>query len=143
MKEYQVYENKRPGPIDNWNILVNPNEFLNDGNMADQMNLVVRSDLSQRDHIKICYKKVWEFFLNKYGGGPVINRSWITEGGTYSTRKVVELYYRSINLITIPGRTKISKDLIHGLKPVQFYVSRTKNLSEMKKSYAIDLKFMI
>jgi hypothetical protein len=90
----------KPGEIDNKNLLVPLEEFLNDGNKNDPENMVVRHDINQRDEVKIVNKAIWEFFLNKYGGGPEIKKGTIEEKGRYSssTKKIIELYYRKVRI---------------------------------------------
>jgi hypothetical protein len=87
-----------PGPIDNSTLLVPINEFLNDGDANNPENQVIRHDINQREEIKLVNKQIWEFFYDKYGGGPEIKKGTIEEKQRYSNipKKIIELYYRKV-----------------------------------------------
>jgi ubiquitin C-terminal hydrolase len=129
--EFTPDESKKPGPIDNWRILVPLSEFLNDGDLSEQTNLVVRHDLSQREDIKIVNKQIWEFFYSKYGGGPEIIKPWIKEG----YKNIVELFYRKVTVMILPDRKTLKTSFIHSLKSYVMYVSRTNKLKDLKRRY--------
>lgn len=95
---YSVKLEAFPGPIENSSILVPLDEFLNDGDTKNPENQVIRHDLNQRDNIKIVNKKIWDFFFEKYQGGPVIKKHSIEEKQRYSNmpKKIIELYYRKV-----------------------------------------------
>jgi hypothetical protein len=134
VKEYKLNEESFPGAIDNSRILVPLNDFLNDGNSSNEVNLVIRDDLQQREDIKICHKKIWDFFNTRYPGGPSIIRSWINEGSSYSS-KFVELFYRSVNVIALPPRKTLGRESINNMDPKKIYISRNKSLADVKNQY--------
>jgi len=95
---YSVKLEAFPGPIDNSSILVPLNEFLNDEDANNPENQVIRHDIDQRQEIKIVNKQIWEFFKDKYGGGPEIRKPSIEEKQRYSNvpKKIIELFYRKV-----------------------------------------------
>lgn len=97
--KYEPKIDSHPGPINNNYVLVPLNEFLNDGDPSNPENTVVRHDIDQKQEIKLVNKLIWEFFYNKYGGGPEILKKSIAEKSKYSTipKKIIELYYRKVN----------------------------------------------
>ena len=133
LKPYIIDENLKPGPIDNSEILVSLDEFLNDGDLSDQSNFIIKPGIDQREEIKICGKKLWEFFFKKYGGGPEIIRPWITQGSSYSAQKIVEIFSRNLNILILPERRKISKENIYSLTTLSVFCSRNQNLADMKQ----------
>lgn len=98
---YDVKLESFPGPIDNSSLLVPLNEFLNDGDAKNQENQVIRHDINQREEIKIVNKQIWNFFHEKYGGGPVIIKSSIEEKQRYSNipKKIIEIFYRKVKIL--------------------------------------------
>jgi ubiquitin C-terminal hydrolase len=115
-------------------------DFLNNGDIYDQKNLVIQSDINQREDIKIVNKEIWDFFYFRYGGGPILNRPWISDGATFSVRKVVEVFYRSINIVSLPKRRKMTKDKIVSLNSEIVYISRTKSLQDLK-AHILEIKY--
>jgi hypothetical protein len=105
---YQKYSNVKwepkpesnPGEIDNSKLLVPLSDFLNDADENNRENQVIRHDLDQKKEIKIVNKKIWDFFHDKYKGGPLILKGVIEEKQRYShiPKKIVELYYRKVKL---------------------------------------------
>ena len=95
---YSVKLEAFPGPIDNSPLLVPSNEFLNDGDPNNPENQVIRHDIDQRQEVKIVNKKIWEFFKDKYGGGPEIKKPSIEEKQRYSNvpKKIIEIFYRKV-----------------------------------------------
>ena len=106
-KEYEHDPASFPGEIDNEFLIVPKNEFLNDGDNSNLYNNVIRHDVDQRKDIKILNKKMWDFFNSRYKGlelqKPFIN----DKSRSYSTMKIVELFYRKV---------KISNKINHLLK---------------------------
>jgi hypothetical protein len=76
------------------------NEFLNDGDVNNPENHVIRHDLNQREEVKIVNKQIWDFFNEKYGGGPEIRKQAIDEKQRYSNipKKIIEIYYRKVKI---------------------------------------------
>ena len=99
-KKYEPNPAMKPGEIDNKNLLVPLEGFLNDGNRNDPENIVVRNEINQKEEVKIVNKAIWDFFLNKYGGGPEIKKGTIEEKGRYASapKKIIELYYRKVRI---------------------------------------------
>ena len=133
ISKYEIKKESFPGPISNSRILVPLDSFVNNGEKNDESNKIIRTDLEQRRDIRIVNKKIWEFFFQKYGGGPIIERGWINEGNQYSSRKIVEVYHRKIEFVCLKKRQILNKDTIYSLTNQTIYVSRTKNLSELKQ----------
>lgn len=96
-KNYQCDPNSYPGEIDNQFILVPNEEFLNDGDETNIYNYVIRHDVDQRSDIKILNKKMWDFFSSRYKGGPELKKGFIQDKSrSYSSMKIVELFYRKV-----------------------------------------------
>jgi hypothetical protein len=74
--------------------------FLNDGDLQNADNTVIRHDINQREMVKIVNKAIWEFFQKKYGGGPEIIKGSIEEKSRYSAvpKKVIEVYSNKVFL---------------------------------------------
>lgn len=97
-KEYQCDPDSHPGDIDNNYLIVPNDQFLNDGDMTNIYNYVIRHDVDQRRDVKILNKKMWDFFSSRYQGGPEIKKPYIEDKSrSYSTMKIVELFYRKVN----------------------------------------------
>ena len=45
-------------------ICISGEEFLHIGDRSNQDNLVIRTDLNQREDIKIVHKKIWDSLIN-------------------------------------------------------------------------------
>jgi len=96
-KEYQCDQDSFPGVIDNEFLIVPFNEFLNDGDNSNIYNYVIRHNVDQKRDIKILNKKMWEFFLSRYKGGPELKKPFIEDKArSYSSMKIVELFYRKV-----------------------------------------------
>ena len=138
-----------PGEINNNNLLVDPSNFYNDGNMDDIENIVVKSDINQREELKIIDKEIWDFFVNRYGGGPVICKPMIEEdnGRGYKKRKVFEVYYAKLMVFIIPLKRDI-KSVCKDLKTNQnlnannfpkifcdkmLFIKKSKNIIDLKQ----------
>ncbi len=61
-----------PCCIANDKLLIDHNEFLNDGNKSNIENIILKRNLNVERDVKFINKKAWEFFYNFYGGGPEI-----------------------------------------------------------------------
>jgi hypothetical protein len=98
-KKYEPNLEAKPGEIDNRHLLVPMGEFLNDGDVNNPENHVIKHDINQREEIKIVNKAIWNFFYSKYGGGPEIKKGTIEEKARYTVtaKKMIELYYRKVN----------------------------------------------
>jgi len=92
-----------PGAITNSIILVPLGSFLHDGDTANPENQVVRSDLDQRNDIRLVNRPIWEFFLKKYGGGPEIIKTQMEEKSKNSnyTKKAIEVFFRKVHFLCI------------------------------------------
>lgn len=99
-KQYEPKLDKHPGPIDNSELLVPLNEFLNDGDPNNQDNYVFREDIDKAKDIRIVNQKIWNFFKELYGGGPEIIRKAIDEtpGRSYG-KKIIELVFKKVTSI--------------------------------------------
>ena len=71
-KELKWEEKPSPGPISNDKIIMNLNSFYNDGDINNPENYIIKQDLSFKTNIKIIHEKLWNFYYNKFGGGPKI-----------------------------------------------------------------------
>lgn len=102
-KKYEVKEESNPGQIDNESLIVPMSEFINDGDISNPENLVIRHDIDQKSEVKIVNKVIWEFFHSKYGGGPTIKKGAIEEKSKYSAypKKIIEIFYRKVNSFLI------------------------------------------
>lgn len=99
-REYQIDKSNFPDKINNDYLLVPFEEFLNDGNLENPMNYVIRHDVDQRKDVKIINKKIWDLFYENYGGGPKIVKNQINDRSrSYSSHKIVELFYRKVIII--------------------------------------------
>ena len=97
-KEYQCDPDSFPGEIDNEFLIVPSNEFLNDGDDSNLYNYVIRHNVDQRKDIKLINGKMWDFFNSRYKGGPELMKPYISDKSrSYSSSKIVELFYRKVN----------------------------------------------
>jgi hypothetical protein len=55
-------------------------------------------EMSLREDIKLIGKETWEFFKNKYSGGPEIIRKTVEDKGSYSST-LVEVFHRPVKYI--------------------------------------------
>ena len=63
-------ETPSPGPISNDKILMNINSFYNDGDIKNPENFIIKQELGFNKDIKMIHEELWNFYLNKFGGGP-------------------------------------------------------------------------
>jgi hypothetical protein len=77
--------------------LVNIDEFVNDGDIKNQENVVIKPEMNLREDIVIVNKEIWNFLFSIYGGGPEIIRQNIIEKARYHSSTVVEIFYRPVN----------------------------------------------
>lgn len=87
-----------PGPIPNIKLLTPMSQFLNDGDPTDPENIVVTNGLDLRSDVRLVNKKMWEFFLNKYGGGPEIKKFEVEEKSKFTSYadKSIEVFFRKV-----------------------------------------------
>ena len=86
-----------PGAIENRDLLVPLDRFLNDGDAQNPENLVIRHDINQREQVKIVNKAIWDLFIAKYGGGPEIKKFSIEEKTRSAiTKKIIEIYFNKV-----------------------------------------------
>lgn len=99
--EYEPSYSSFPGPIANDKILVPLTDFLNDGDVNNQENIVVKNELDMQNDLRLVNKAMWEFFQNKYGGGPVVLKGQMEEKSKHSSysRKVIEVMFRKVSLL--------------------------------------------
>lgn len=96
-KPHTIDLENNPGEIDNNCLLVPLDEFLNDGDATNTDNQVIKHTVDLRNDIKIVNKKIWEFFVNIYGGGPEIQKPFIEDTSkSYSNSKIVEIILRKV-----------------------------------------------
>ena len=93
-----------PGPINNSQILLNINDFYNDGDINNIDNIVISSKINYKQ-IKYISDEIWEFFLEKYGGSPEIKVNIIKNKETNTEE--LELVKRNVNLFFLPDKEKI------------------------------------
>ena len=84
-----------PGPINNSQILLNINDFYNDGDINNIDNIIINSKINYKQ-IKYISDEIWEFFLEKYGGSPEIKVNIIKNKETNTEE--LELVKRNVNL---------------------------------------------
>jgi len=95
--QYKCQPEMHPGKIDNSCLLVPINDFYNDGNPENPENIVVRQDVDQYKELKIVNEKIWKFFHEKYGGGPIIKKQSIEEETRYSRRRIIEVFFNKVS----------------------------------------------
>lgn len=162
-KVYQCDPDSFPGDIDNQMLLVPNEEFLNDGDDTNLYNYVIRHDVDQRRDVKILNKKMWDFFSSRYKGGPELKKPFIQDKSrSYSSMRMVELFYRKVNypynsynhiiniflfiiyffqiiIITLPDRKNVNDETLEKIKLETIYISRTKSLDDLKE-HILNLK---
>jgi len=94
---YKINPESHPGEIDNNSFLYPLDEYLNDGDPKNEDNFVVRHDINAKSDLKIVNKNIWQFFYERYGGGPQIEKPLIDNNNSYSSSKVVEVFLRKVN----------------------------------------------
>jgi hypothetical protein len=96
---YEVKEENHPGKINNKDLLVPLDEFLNDGDTTNPMNQVVRHNIEQKKEVKLVDKAIWDMFNDKYGSDVMIRKEAIQKKAKYtnSLQKVIEIYNRKVN----------------------------------------------
>ncbi len=94
--ENKIYPH--PGKIENERLLVPLEEFYNDGNPDNPENIVIRNDIDQKTDYRLVNEEIWNFFHQRYGGGPKIIRYSIEEKTKYNySKKIIEVFYRKVN----------------------------------------------
>ena len=90
-------KNSFPGEINNNSLLIDRNEYYNDGNDDNVENYVLKPDISQRTDFKYVNLEILELFLNNYKGGPVLKKLFVEENSKSSfTKKIIEIFYRKV-----------------------------------------------
>ena len=69
-KELKWKENPFPGPISNDKLLMKIDSFYNNGDTNNPENYIIRKELSFKNDIKIIHENLWNFFFEKFKGGP-------------------------------------------------------------------------
>ena len=59
-----------PGKISNDKILMNLDSFYNDGDKKNPENFIIKPDLGYNKDIKKIHEELWNFYFQKFGGGP-------------------------------------------------------------------------
>lgn len=136
--KYEPKPNSFPGPISNLNIITPMEKFLNDGDTTNPDNLVIRNGLDLRSDVRLINKSMWEFFVKLYGGGPEVIKKVIEDkSSSYSySSKVIEVFFRKLNIIYLPLRKDISEASIEKITDNVVYISRNKSLKELKEKLA-------
>ena len=116
-------------------MLIPLTEFINDGNHSNVENQVINDEFNQREHIKILGKERWDLLFRLYGGGPEIKKKTIQEGNGYTSRNIVEIYYKSINIIFLGNRRDLNKEMISNMNLNRMYISRVKTLNDLKMKF--------
>ena len=119
VKELKWSEKPSPGPISNYNIILNLNSFYNDGDKDNPENYIKKPELSFKTDIKIIHEKLWNFYLQKFGGGPrlcyIINEKNNGENEKNQKKEKNKDYLFQINkyeikLIFLPSKIEIIGD---------------------------------
>ena len=114
-KELKWEEKPSPGPISNDKIIMNLNSFYNDGDINNPENYIIKQDLSFKTNIKIIHEKLWNFYYNKFGGGPkicyIINSNIDKDNKKNENEnnkdKLFQLNKTEIKLIFLPKKEEI------------------------------------
>jgi hypothetical protein len=104
------YINYNISSINNDELLVDIHSFLNDGDINNQSNLILRIDMDFYKMVKPVNKQLWEFFHSKYQGGPQIYRK-----RTLNLKANKSNDLKSLD-VQIPGNYFINRD------KVKFYI---------------------
>jgi hypothetical protein len=93
-----------PGKINNFDIVHNPKEFINDIEVETN---VIKEDMKEK--IKLISASMWFFFFKQYEGGPEIKRSLIEVEEDYDVKStfVFDLFYKIVNLLVKKGQSCI------------------------------------
>jgi len=95
---HKIDTESNPGEIDNWFLLYPLDQYLNNGDANNEENFVVRHDINTKTDLKIVNKNIWQFFYERYGGGPQIEKPLIdNDSSSYSSNKVVEVFLRKVS----------------------------------------------
>jgi hypothetical protein len=127
-----------PGEIDNSFFLESLQNFLNDGDIEDPENFVIRHNVNLKQDFHIVNLITWEFLYTRYGGGPEIRKRTIEERNRYSSsykRIVVDAFYKRVNLITFPKRIDLSEESLKLIKEYTVYISKAKSMTDLKLKY--------
>lgn len=137
-KKYEIKAESKPTEIDNKKLLVPLDSFLNDGDINNPENVVIRHDINQKLEVKIVNKAIWDFFQRRYGGGPEIKKGTIEEQTRYSTipKKIIEIFYRKFSFLSLPKRSDFTSENINNTEIRTIYISRSKKLSDLKGKYS-------
>jgi len=76
-KNIEDQNNPFPGCINNFQILLPLSDYYNDGDRDNEENVVINPDINIKQNLKIVNEKIWNYFYNKYGGGPEIKTRYI------------------------------------------------------------------
>ena len=120
-KKYENEENEKlkwvdypsPGPISNDKIILNLNSFYNDGDVNNPENYIIRQDLSFKKDIKMIHENLWNFFYNKFKGGPKLCYIIKDKNDKESQKKenkeehLFELNKTEIKLLFLPTKNEI------------------------------------
>ena len=94
-----IYMNKNsfPGEIDNYSLLIDRNDYYNDGHDEDVENYVLKTNISQRIDFKFVNLEIWDLFNKHYKGGPVLRKLFVEENNKSSfSKKIIEIIYRKV-----------------------------------------------
>jgi len=83
-----------PGTISNHKLLVPMTDFVNDGDMTNNDNIVIKTDIDVEKNIKIVDLNIWKFFVDRYKGGPEIRKPYIEDKKL--DKKQIDFIYQKV-----------------------------------------------
>ena len=111
-KKIKWEESPSPGPISNDQILIDLKSFYNDGDSNNPENYIIKQELNFKTDIKIVHENVWNYFFQKFKGGPIlcyiIKRQNNKEKENINQKDYLfELNKTEIKLLFLPQKSEI------------------------------------
>jgi hypothetical protein len=131
-------ETKHPGKIINNRLICDFSEFHNDGDINNPDNYIINFEVDKSNDIKLLSRELWDFFYNLYSGGPMLEIKIVSEKNniTGTTKRIIELFLKSFNLVFIPRLTDLNEDSVNKMKIKPFYYSRAWDYKAFKSKVA-------
>lgn len=124
----------KPKPIDNNSLFIPFDSFVNNGNLNNQYNYIIKEDKKRNKHFKCISKEIWDLFEFKYNGGPMIKKQKTTNMSIEDC-----LYSIQLNVIIFPSKEYFTEQYIQTLQPLTFYASANETIKNCMQSMLLTL----
>ena len=109
-KDLEYIATPPPTPISNSDILIELKSFYNDGDAKNPENFIIKQDFSMKKDIKMIHEDLWNFFYERYHGGPKLcykQESSQQEKKDENEKSMFNMNKTEIKIIFLPVKSDI------------------------------------